>query len=87
MTNPFPQVTAEAFYRTARSALGRLACAYADPAAVEHPHHHVRECLTDDFAVSADLLLRLAACISSGDEDAMVDLLSHVNDSVQRPRS
>lgn len=71
------------FYQTARNALGRLACRYADPTGASYPHDHA-VCLHDEYALSADLLLRLAATIASGDESAMLELLTHTNDAIKR---
>lgn len=83
MTQPAgARIASHEFYATARTALARLACAYADPVDGLHDHH--AECLTDDIARSADLLLFLAATITTGDETAMLDALEQIHTTLKR---
>jgi len=73
------------FYRTASTALGRLACEYADPAGLNHPHDHA-VCLHDDAAYAADLLLHLAAALVSGDDDTVLDRITDTRDALDKDR-
>ena len=74
------RITPQVFWRVARNTLGRMACVYADPTADGHDHG---ECVVDDEAFAAHLLLGLAGALAEGDEttvlDAVTDLLDRLN--------
>lgn len=75
------KVPADTAWRIARNSLGRLACAYADPADESHDH---ALCLLDDESLIADRMLRLLAAAVAGDEDKVLDRLTELSDSIDR---
>lgn len=79
MQRPDPRkVDAATFWRVAKNTLGRMACAYLDPT---DPRHNHAECLRDDEAYAADLMLGLLAAAAAGDEDGVLERLSEVMDA------
>lgn len=77
-------VPASTVQRVATSCLGRMACAYMNPA--DPGHDHEAECLLDDEAYAADLALRLVIAATVADEDAALDRLTDLLASIDPTR-
>lgn len=73
------KVPPETFWRVARTTLGRMACVYADPARDGHRHD---DCLVDDEAYAADLMLGMLGAAAAADEDAVLDRLTDIIDAL-----
>lgn len=74
------KVPAATAWRVALNTLGRMACVNMAPN--DGLHDHETECLVDDEAYAADLLLRMVAATTSGDQDTALDRLTDLIDSI-----
>lgn len=61
-----------------------MACAYMNPA--DPGHDHEAECLLDEQAYGADLILRMVFAVSGGDEDAALDRLVDLTAAIDTTR-
>lgn len=67
-------------WRVARTTLGRMACEYGDP--LRDGHDHAADCLHDDEAYAANLLLTMIAPAINGDEDRLLDRMTDLLEAI-----
>lgn len=84
---PAPRrVPAATVSRLAVNCLGRMACAYMNPA--DPGHDHDTECLLDTESYAADLMLRVLVAATNPDDagSTALDRLTELLDAIEHPQ-